>query len=220
VLSASRNRLSLLAFFTSTKATGLERTKEELAKSEDLIAAIEGDLNRTRMGLQGKKDAQDLLKKELSELMALDKNEDEIRNCLAKLEWIDIHALEDVLRELENESQLKSDELEKAKIAKVVAESNESENGGNVDAINEKVREFQDHLSLIVADVDQKKLAVKRKNAELSAVLTDMKLITMNKAEHNSRLRQARSEVTFIDAFFLLIVLSVSSRLMKMTFIP
>lgn len=149
------------------------------------------------MGLQGKKDAQDVLKKELSELMALDKNEDEIRNCLAKLEWIDIHALDDVLRELENERESKLNELEKAKLAKVIAESNETENGGNVDAINVKVREFQDHLSLIVADVDAKKLAVKRKNAELSVVQTDMKLITMNKAEHNSRLRQARSEVTF-----------------------
>lgn len=184
-----------MASFISHQATGLERTKEELAKSEDLINAIEVDLNRTRTGLQGKKDAQDVLKKELQELMALDRNEDEIRNCLAKLEWIDIHALDDVLKELENESELKSNELEKAKIAKVIAESNESENGGNVDAINLKVREFQDQLSLVVADVDQKKLAVKRKNADVSAVQTDMKLVAMNKAEHDSRLRQARSEV-------------------------
>lgn len=178
------------------QATGLERTKEELAKSEDLMKAIEGDLARTKAGLQGKKDAQDVLKKELQDLMSLDLNEGEIRNCLAKLEWIDIHALDDVLRELDNESELKSNELEKAKIAKAIAESNETENGGNVEAINVKVKEFQDQLTVIVADVDQKKLAVKRKNAEISAVQTDMKLVTMNKAENNSRLRQARSEVT------------------------
>ena len=158
-------------------------------------------LDRTETGLRGKKESRDLLKKELQSLFDLDKFEEKIRTCLAKLEWISVYAIDDILDELQIESDTKENELKNAK--NELLEIENKDNGGqDLDLIKSKLKDISEDLLIAVREVESKKKIVKEKNAECSANLTDMRLVTMNIADHNSRLNEKRQEV-FNIYFFL-----------------
>ena len=168
------------------------------------------DLDRTENGLRGKKEAKDILKKELQSLVDLDKYEEQIRTCLVKLEWIQVYAIDDIIDQLQKENDTKEDDLNNAKNAVINAENN-FDGGGDMETIKEKLSEIQEDLGIVVNDVENKKKLVKLKNAECSEVQRDMRLITMNMAENNSHLSSTRLEVSGTLSAILSVLLSMFS---------
>lgn len=165
-------------------------------KSEDLMTATQVDLDRTEASLQGKQDAMNVLKKELVCLMALDTNENDAKDCLVKLEWVEVYAFDAVLEQLEGEKKLKEKEVTKARAILQKAEDVANENN-NFDNIEAKKKEslLQEDLDSVVADIAQNKQAIKQKNAECIALQTDVRMMSMSKAEHFARLSATRQEV-------------------------
>ena len=175
------------------QATGLERAKDELDSAHDHIEATRAELDRVQGGLQGKKDAVMQFEGELKKLRELDKHDGKIRNCLAKLEWMEVCASDDVL-------QLLHEKKEKAEKEVLLATINMSEAESQVTADNDeemKARhsELQEDLSRAVQDAKLKRTAVEQKNVDFNAVQMNIRLVTANEADHIKRLRITKEEV-------------------------
>ena len=168
-------------------------------KSEDLMTATQVDLDRTEASLQGKQEAMNVLKRELLCLMALDTNENDAKDCLVKLEWVEVYAFDAILEQLEVDKKQKEKDVTKARVILQKAEDVANENN-NIDNIEAKKKEslLQEDLDSVVADIAQNKLATKQKNAECINLATDLRMISMSKAENFSRLSATRQEVNNI----------------------
>ena len=171
------------------------------------MTATQVDLDRTEASLQGKQDAMNILKKELVCLMALDTNENDAKDCLVKLEWVEVYAFDAILGQLEGEKKLKEKEVTKARAILLKAEEIANENN-NIDNIEAKKKEslLQEDLDTVVADIAQNKLAIKQKNAECMSVQTDLRMMSMGKAENFSRLSATRQEVRDYHYFYFMTV--------------
>lgn len=175
------------------QATGLERTKDLLDSSKEEIDSTQVELDRVQGGLQGKRDAVTQFEGELKKLRELDKHDGKIRNCLAKLEWMEVCASDDVLLVLHEEKEKVEKQLHLAKITMSEAESQVT--ADNDEEIKARHSELQEDLSRAVQDAKMKRTAVEQKSVDYNAIQMNIRLITANEAEHDKRLRNTIAEV-------------------------
>jgi chromosome segregation ATPase len=176
------------------QATGLQRTREELQSSMSHMEATEKDLDNAEGKLKGKLEAVQLLKRELSELLALDQFSDQIRAIYAKMLWLDVYTEDEFLKKLqEGLDEIQAD----VDAAKETLRQAEEEEGkiGSLDEINAALGEAQEEHAKIAADAESKRRDANSHMKQISQLQREVRQLVDNKAEHAARLDAVKREV-------------------------
>jgi hypothetical protein len=170
-------------------------TKSELGEVAANINFSENAVEKSGKELTNKSAKKQTLKLEMERLNNLDKHDNKIRECLAWKCWFDVYAEEDILRELQKQLDVEESVLHKAQKELLEAESDEAASG-NKEELRIKMEDIAAEVGDVMIDIEQRNSNVKEKNLEMSAIQRDLKSITGNRAENNSRLNMVKKEIS------------------------
>ena len=125
------------------KATGLERIRDEICDSRTMIDTGYEAVRVSKATKLKKYDAMQALQKTYAALQALDKHEDEIQNCIAKIFWCDVEEAQHVVEEIENKKIMHDKNLQTAE-AHLLVQEQKKDNIGSVDDASAIIQELVD----------------------------------------------------------------------------
>jgi hypothetical protein len=155
-------------------------TKDELEVVHDNIASIESAVEKGGKGLQNKKEVSDKLKKELSDLIGLDRKHEEriqeARNCHAWKWWLQVYLVDDILKEIQSKIGPEKSALIRAQNELIRAEGEGA--AGGKEKIKNDIEAIHIDLEQIVTEMGAKNDLAKGKSLEVSAINRDLRSIT------------------------------------------
>lgn len=174
------------------KATGLERTLDEVTDVKKYIDETDVKLVNSQRILKTKQDEVSRLKKEMDDLMALDEYDDKIRDILVKLIWYGVYEQETVVDELLETKSNKEKEI--INIEKQMSQAQERlesmEDMGKLETdigiLQEEQEVTAQELIILNKNVSDKTRIVSLKTSDTRELSTKKsEYITRKKAVHN-----------------------------------
>lgn len=180
------------AFFL--KATGLEQTLVELTESSSNLDEADKEIAKGLERLTGKQEAVNTLKQELVDLMALDKYDGMISDCLAKSFWCDVYHIKTVCDEFEHhldEARIARDD-HRAVLERVLSDDAK---GGNMEELSSAVEELGEQMAEVDDDLTKKKASVRELQKKLHEASRNLKVKAQDKVEMEDMLARTRHEI-------------------------
>lgn len=181
------------------KATGLERIRDEIEESKIMIDAGVDAVRASKDTKTKKFEALAALQTTYNALLALDKHQDEIQTCIAKMFWCDVEEAQKVVEEIEEKKCIHDKNLKDAE-ALLVAQVKKKDNIGSVDETSAIIQELVDQQKDLESEYAEVVKTYKEKTFHENECKTVVQQLRDSLATYRQRLTATHQDIAELQA--------------------